>query len=45
VSKTDAPDGDGAMYDSAANAVVVGGPTNELPTGSSVVLQFSVVIN
>jgi uncharacterized repeat protein (TIGR01451 family) len=44
-AKTDAPDGDGAMYDSNANAVVMGSATAQLPAGASIVLQFSTKIN
>jgi uncharacterized repeat protein (TIGR01451 family) len=45
VPRTDSPDGDNAMYDPVANAVVIGGPTQLLPPGNNFVFQFSVVIN
>jgi hypothetical protein len=45
VVRTDSPDGDGAMYDSAANAVIIGGPTQLLSAGSNLVFQFSAIIN
>jgi hypothetical protein len=45
VARTDSPDGDNAMFDSAANTVVIGGPTQLLPAGKSLIHQLSGVIN
>lgn len=45
-ARTDANDGDGALYDSGTNAVIVGAAGNEsIGPGGTLILRFSVTIN